>query len=322
LRWAADRWYTVGDSFDKVTADNRYFTNAKLAPYSALYRILYMVEQTLKVLKNTKLARGTYQLTLGAGGAFALTAGQFINIRIPGRAELLLKRPFCIASAVRETGVFTVCFVVTGKGTEQLSMCAPGDLLQADFPLGNGFTLMPSHKNVALVGGGAGIYPLLAACTMFRGVSFHTFLGFRSAEYVCLTQEFESSSQTFTLCTDDGSAGTKGFVTYEFEKRLKSGGFDAVLACGPQPMLAALQQIMRGYPHIYAQASVEERMGCGVGACLVCACAVQRGGKQHNLRACKDGPVFMLEELDFSAQNSRAHGSASNQTKGDTSCPT
>jgi len=124
-----------------------------------------------------------------------------------------------------------------------------------------------------------------------RGIAFGTILGFRDKTRVILENEFKSLCDDVTIVTDDGSYQDKGFVTTPLEVHLKNGEYDAVLACGPIPMLKAVSDICNKY-NTSCQVSLEEHMGCGVGACLVCACATSNNGVDEMSRVCIEGPVF------------------------------
>ena len=121
-------------------------------------------------------------------------------------------------------------------------------------------------------------------------------LGFRSAGNVLLEKEFEEACEEVILTTDDGSRGEHGTVAAPLEGLLKKGGYEAVAACGPRPMLSSVAAICAQY-EVPCQASLEERMGCGVGACAVCACATELDGVEHMSRVCRDGPVFDAKEV-------------------------
>jgi len=201
----------------------------------------------------------------------------------------MLRRPFGICSVTCETLMFV--FEVKGQGTHWLSRREPGDVLDILGPLGNGFYF--PDGNIIVVGGGLGSPPVLfAAQSAKRGVT--AILGFRDKSRVILVNDFEDVCDKVYLTTDDGSYGICGQVTLPLGEQLKYGEFDAVLACGQLAMQQAVAKLCERYK-IPCQVLLEERMGCGVGACLVCACATHKDGRDYMSRVCKDGPVFDAE---------------------------
>ena len=149
-------------------------------------------------------------------------------------------------------------------------------------------------SNIVLAGGGLGAAPLLFAA---RASGAQTaVLGFRNKDSVVLADEFRSFCKQVYITTDDGSYGEYGTVAQPLERLLRTKTVGAVLACGPRPMLKAVAGLTAacGVP---CQVSLEERMACGIGACLVCACRTQTDGKEEMKRVCRDGPVFNAEEV-------------------------
>lgn len=230
--------------------------------------------------------------------AFTLEAGDLVQNAVPGQfvhikcgEGLLLRRPISICDYTKDT--LKVAFEVRGEGTEWLSHRKKGEVLDVLGPLGHGFDL--SSKKLLLVGGGIGVPPMLACARHAEGEA-HAILGFRSADRAMLISEFESVCKTVTLASDDGTLGYHGYVdTLVHEKLTKENDFTAVLACGPKPMLRAVAKAAEEHG-VICQVSMEERMGCGVGACLVCACKSTEGTMKH---VCKDGPVFEAGEVDW-----------------------
>ncbi len=258
-----------------------------------------MVETAFTVVSNEKMCEGVYNMALKADSFEDILCGQFINLEIPDRKDLLLRRPFAIADFDKNKKTVTVCYKIAGEGTKELSGLCAGQRLCGTFPLGNGFKLNESHKTVILLGGGAGIFPLYCAHKSYPDKKFHTMLGFKSKCGVILKEEFEKFSKETLICTEDGSEGASGLVTDSLKRNIDRIKPDIVLACGPTPMLKALKAAMKNYPHIPAHVSLEERMGCGIGACLVCACKINENGVIKNKRVCRDGPVFPLNEVEL-----------------------
>jgi dihydroorotate dehydrogenase electron transfer subunit len=208
--------------------------------------------------------------------------------------ENLLRRPISICDV--NGSRITLVVEARGAGTEWLCRRRSGDVLDCLGPLGHGFDT--SGFNIVLVGGGIGVPPLLY--TAKKAAEKRTaILGFRNRGCIMLQTEFENVCNDVIVTTDDGSAGEHGFVTAPLELLLREGGFDGILACGPKQMLRAVAGLAEVY-QVPCQVSLEERMGCGIGACLVCACKTQKNGEEHMSHVCKDGPVFNAEEVCWS----------------------
>lgn len=242
-----------------------------------------------RVLSVKELTQGIFGIVMEAGElADKAVPGQFVHIKC-GHSRLL-RRPISIADA--GDGKLRIIFDTVGSGTEWLSGRKPGDLLDVMGPLGRGFDL--SGKNIIVVGGGIGVPPMLCAAKRHGGAAAVT--GFRSRDRVILEEEFREACKEVYITTDDGSYAQKGFVSQPLEELLKKGGYDGVLACGPRVMLKSVAEVCEKYG-VRCQVSMEERMGCGVGACLVCACKTKKDGEEHMSRVCRDGPVFEASEV-------------------------
>lgn len=233
------------------------------------------------VVRSFALTDKIHSLTLELPGE--ASPGQFLHVACGD--GLLLRRPISICDA--GDGAMRIVFEVKGEGTRRLTAAKEGDVLDVLGPLGHGFEA-PEKGRVLLVGGGLGAAPMLLAAKKF---DCDAALGFPTAERVMLLDEFAPRVGRLDVATDDGTYGKKGFVTGLVEGRL--GDYAAIMACGPEPMLRALAKVCQGAP---LQVSMERRMGCGVGACLVCAVKLTDGSV---VRACKDGPVFRAEEVDW-----------------------
>ncbi len=219
-------------------------------------------------------------------------AGQFAHIRCG--AEHLLRRPISLCDC--EDGVLRFVFEIKGTGTLWLSRRRPGEDLDILYPLGRGFTVDPDGPPTLLVGGGIGVPPMLYAARRLEGRA-HAVLGFRTALLALLTDEMRDLCDRVEVCTDDGSLGENGFVDAVCRRLMKKYTYSRVLACGPRPMLRAVAAVSAAFD-IPCEVSMEERMGCGLGACLVCACKT-RGpdGEETYSHVCKDGPVFNAGEV-------------------------
>ncbi len=254
-----------------------------------------MKDRVVSVLSNTKVADGIFEMVVHSEDFPELiVGGQFIHIALPSLAHPL-RRPFCIANFDMSAKTITVEYAVVGEGTEILSRVENGTELKALFPLGNGFSLDADYKTIALVGGGMGVAVLPAIPTTWQDKDYHSFLGFATASKAVLVDELSKSGKVY-IATDDGSLGEKGFVTSLLASKLAMIKPDAILCCGPEIMYKSLARELEGMD-IPVFISLERRMGCGVGACLVCNCKVKTPKGDKYLRACVDGPVFPMKEV-------------------------
>jgi len=256
-----------------------------------------MIVEELKVTGHEQLTNNVYQMKLSGESVSQMTVpGQFVHMKVASGIDPLLRRPISICDVDIEAKELTIIYRVEGKGTKVLSERKANDTVDVLGPLGHGFpTGQMNHGDVALlIGGGVGVPPLyyLAKKLVEKGVQLKVILGFRSEEDIFLEEEFKKLADV-TITTEDGSRGLKGFVT-DAMKQLDS--YDTYFTCGPTPMLRAVQHtaLSKGY------VSLEERMGCGVGACLACVCDVAKEhigeGKKYR-KACSDGPVFRAGEV-------------------------
>lgn len=152
------------------------------------------------------------------------------------------------------------------------------------------------YKKIAVVGGGIGIFPLLFLLQEKSGAQKSVFLGFRDKEHVVMEEEFRKCTDKVYISTDDGSYGNKGLVVDFLEEYLKNNSLDIIYTCGPMPMIKRVVKIAAKH-NIKCQVSLEERMGCGIGACLVCACKTRLGDEWEYSHVCKDGPVFWSQDV-------------------------
>jgi len=243
-----------------------------------------------EVVDNKQLAAEIYSITIKNKGLTSKASpGQFVHIKCGN--ERLLRRPISISSIAGDT--MNIVFEIKGEGTRFLSQCRAGASLDILGPLGNGFNI-PDGR-IIVVGGGIGVPPLLQVAQSAKG-NATAILGFRNKDRVILTEDYEKVCEDVIVTTDDGSAGLNGSVTAPLERLLTSGEYSAVLTCGPRAMLRAVAQlcISKG---VLCQVSLEEKMGCGVGACLVCACATSINSKKDMSRVCVDGPVFNATDV-------------------------
>lgn len=250
------------------------------------------------ILSQKEIADGIYSTWLQADTvATAAKAGQFVNVSVKDKSKLL-PRPISLCEINKEKGQIRLVYRVMGDGTRQLSEYEAGESLSIMGPLGNGFSLEGKHP--VLVGGGIGIPPMLQLAKQFaaRGVQPTVILGYRDTE-LYLYKEFEQCAKVY-VSTDDGSVGTKGTVIDAI--RANKLEPDVLYACGPTPMLRGVKVLGEGLD-ITAWISMEERMACGIGACLACVCKTKNMDAHshvHNTRVCKEGPVFDAKEVELS----------------------
>lgn len=246
----------------------------------------YDVRQ-LPLISNREIAQGIFDMRLAYQQAdLPVRCGQFAHVYVPGKT---LRRPISVCDA--SDNELRLVYQIKGEGTKLMAQMQSGavDVL---VPLGNGFDIQ-SGKRYCLIGGGIGVPPMLYTARQCDAPLIIT--GFRTKSLVILQEDLRAQGETL-LCTDDGSAGQKGFVTDLLRARI--GEVDEVCACGPTPMLKAVAAVCREYGKP-CQVSLEERMGCGVGACLVCAVKVRKNGEEVMQHVCKNGPVFNAEEVVF-----------------------
>ena len=252
-------------------------------------------QEICMVTAHEECGSGLFSLTLHAPGIAALAQpGQFVHISC-GEGNLL-RRPISICDVQGES--LKIVFQVKGEGTAWLSRRTAKHKLDVLGPLGHGFDVAALGARPVMIGGGIGVPPMLYTMKKAKdaGAQPTAILGFRNKGAVILEHDFEAVGTTH-ICTDDGSYGVHGFVSDVLKMHLDS--FTGVCACGPKPMLKALAALAEeaGIP---CQVSMEERMGCGIGACLVCACELKLKDGQEGVRyghVCKDGPVFDAKEV-------------------------
>lgn len=261
-----------------------------------------------QVIENRGVAPGHFLLTIRLPLSFATPApGQFVMIRDPDRDEPLLPRPISVYGFQREEGhtVLNLLCRVAGRGTSLFSRLNPDSTLTVLGPLGRGFTIDPDVRQLLLVAGGVGAAPLAFVLQEGSLPKPHSgerqvmaYLGAGTSELLTGLNRFEGFCDLRTA-TDDGSCGYHGTVTDCLAADL--AGYDAkstlILACGPGAMIRSLALLLQD-TRIRCQVSLEERMACGVGACLGCAVTIQQGeGRTGYRRVCHDGPVFDIGEI-------------------------
>lgn len=219
-------------------------------------------------------------------------AGQFAHIKADGFS---LRRPISICEINEQKGTIRLVFEIRGEGTGVIAQKKQGDFLDLIAPLGNGFTLLEKDKKAVVIGGGIGVPPMLQVGKHY-GENATAIIGFRSADAVILDKDFIKNNIALKLCTDDGTKGQRGYVSDALKAHFETEKVDIIYACGPHLMLKSVLELATKH-NIPCEVSLEERMGCGVGACLVCACKTVKNGTEYYAHVCKDGPVFKGEEV-------------------------
>lgn len=243
------------------------------------------------VCSQELLAEGIYSLWLSCGDVAAeARAGQFVSIFCKDSTRRL-GRPLSICEIDREKKRLRIVYRVAGKGTAEFSHLRPTDEITVMGPLGNGYDKL--EGDVIVVGGGIGVPPMLELAKEVKG-NVTAVLGYRDSS-LFLKEDLEKYARV-VIATEDGSVGTKGTVIDAMKAQGITG--DILCACGPAPMLKALQKFT-DEQDMEAWFSLEERMACGIGICLGCAVAVKTEDGYTYKRVCKDGPVFNSKEIIF-----------------------
>ena len=256
------------------------------------------VERKCRIVSSNRLGDAVYMvLEVGDMVRTSFKApGQFVHIKCGD--GLMLRRPISVCSCKTNEphDLLAIAFEVRGEGTAWFAQRPVGHTLDVLGLLGNGFQMNPEHRYL-LVGGGIGVPPM-RGCAQYTNGKSTAILGFRTKEKAILLDCFQNECAKTLIATDDGSLGYHGFVDALVRQELaEDQNYKAVLACGPKPMLRNVAKAAAEFG-VPCQVSMEERMGCGIGACLVCACAMNDGSRKH---VCKDGPVFYAEEVDWNA---------------------
>ncbi len=252
---------------------------------------------TAAVASQNMLAEGIFDMWLsfpeGCPAAKQAVPGQFLSL-YSADGSRLLPRPISICEIDSEGGKLRIVYRVVGEGTKEFSALKAGDTVDVIGPLGNGFT-QKEGKSI-LIGGGIGIPPMLALAKALPG-QVQAVLGYRNSE-LFLKEEFEKYAAVY-VSTEDGSVGTKGNVIDAIREHALEA--DTIYACGPMPMLRGVKAYA-GEKGIEVQISLEERMACGIGACLACVCQTKEKDSHSNVnnaRICKDGPVFDATQVEI-----------------------
>ena len=256
-----------------------------------------------KLIKVQKLKEDIFKFSVEAKEIVEQAKiGQFIEIRVTDNIEPFLRRPISIHNMDKEKGILEFIFQVKGKGTTLLSKRKEGELIDIIGPLGYGNFDYTNYKNLAVIGGGIGIFPLYELSKEARkdGKTVNTYLGFRNKDLVILEKEFKEVSDNLIIATDDGSYGKKGFAINFLKEDIENGKIDSIYACGPLPMLRAVKELAVK-TNIPCQVSLEEKMACGMGTCVGCSVKKADSPKENPeyVNVCKAGPVFDANYVEF-----------------------
>lgn len=256
-------------------------------------------KELAKVVRQESVATDIFSMWIETKAAETAVPGQFISMYTKDGSKLL-PRPISICEIDKENGRLRVVYRVTGEntGTKQFSKLAAGDTIPIIGPLGNGFPLEKAEgKKAFLMGGGIGVPPILELAKQLNCAEKQIVVGYRD-DHTFLREQFEVNG-TLYISTEDGSVGTKGNVMHAIaENNLEA---DIIYACGPTPMLRAIKNYAEENG-IECYISLEEKMACGIGACLACVCKSKEKDHHsnvHNKRICKDGPVFLSTEVEI-----------------------
>ena len=251
------------------------------------------------VVSQEQIANGIFSMWLHTEAAKTAKPGQFISMYTNDGTKLL-PRPISICEIDKAEGALRVVYRVTGEntGTKQFSEAKAGDVIPVIGPLGNGFPLEKAEgKKAFLMGGGIGVPPILELSKQLKNCEKQILMGYRDSK-TFLKEQFEENGAVY-VSTEDGSVGTKGNVMDAIRENGLSA--DIIYACGPTPMLRAIKNYAESNG-IECYISLEERMACGIGACLACVCKSKEKDHHsnvHNKRICKDGPVFLSTEVEI-----------------------
>jgi len=250
-------------------------------------------KEKLLLLENISLNHDNYRLILQAERDLSeIFPGQFVHIKIE-KAGILLRRPFSVFDVNKEKRTISLLIKILGKGSKVLTTCKPGEKIDIIYPLGKGFTLPDKKDKILLVGGGVGVAPILFLAKMagIPSENVSVIIGAKDRGEHISVEDYKLFGN-FYFATEDGSMGTKGFVTDvpEFVDHLSD--YNKIYTCGPSPMMKAIvkEALKR---NIFCEASLESKMACGIGICLCCVEKTTTG----NRCVCTDGPVFNAKEL-------------------------
>lgn len=250
---------------------------------------------TVKILNTEQHDHENFSLSVAIPET--VKPGQFFNYLATDSGMPLLRRPISVSGIHVDEITFTI--KVVGKGTHYLSKLKVGDEISLIGPLGNGFDLTATKKRALLIGGGIGVAPIkgLGEALKSKDIIVDSIIGFR--ENPILVEQFLQFSTQLTVVSEKNDSYKKGYVTQYLEQILDENEYDEIYACGPKMMLKAVTDLLNSKGK-RAQLLMEEKMACGIGACLVCTCKLKEGAFGSKMvRMCKEGPMFYSDEVIF-----------------------
>jgi dihydroorotate dehydrogenase electron transfer subunit len=253
--------------------------------------------ENLRLIDNKVLNNEFFVLQLQSDNSLPeILPGQFAQIKIEGSASTFLRRPISIYDVSYSSNSIFLLIKIVGEGTRQLSKLSSKDRVNLIYPLGNSFSKPPGDR-VLLIGGGTGVAPLLLLGKYLRkqyNILPEFILGYRSASLVIEIEKFETLGKVY-LTTEDGTLGHKGYVIQHPILQQEKIDIDMFYTCGPEVMMREVVKIAekKGIP---CEVSLENLMGCGIGACLCCVVDTKDNG---NVNTCTDGPIFNAKKLKW-----------------------
>ena len=260
-----------------------------------------MLNVKAQLVDKVKLKSDIFKFTISSKEVVEVALpGQFLNVKCSNQLEPFLRRPISISNIDKNNQTLDFIFQIKGKGTKTLAEKEVGDFIDIVGPLGNGTFSIKNYKNVAIIGGGIGIFPLYELAKQLKVKSnITTYLGFRNKDMVIMEDDFNKVSNTLNISTDDGSYAQKGFSVKFLKEDVEKNDFDIIFACGPMGMLKEVKKIAQE-KNIPCQISLEEKMACGIGACLGCAVKLKEEVCQNTYgHICKTGPVFWASDVEM-----------------------
>ena len=252
--------------------------------------------EDFKIIENNKLNEEFFILKLQSYNKIPkIMPGQFAQVRVDDSPTTFLRRPFSIYNADYKDNIIELLIKIVGDGTRRLYEMTVGENLNMIYPLGNSFS-KPSGPKVLLVGGGTGVAPMLILGKHLKdewNVNPKFLLGYRSDKLIIEKHRFEELGSVY-ITTEDGTDGIKGFVTQHPVLKNKNG-FDLIYTCGPEIMMRAVAKKAHESGS-HCEVSLENLMGCGIGACLCCIVDTKDKG---NVNTCTEGPIFNSERLKW-----------------------
>jgi dihydroorotate dehydrogenase electron transfer subunit len=252
---------------------------------------------SLKIVDNKQLNKEFFVLQLQSDKQLPeIIPGQFVQVKVEGSPNTFLRRPISVYDIDYSSQSINLLIKIAGEATRQLSKLIPGEMLNIIYPLGNSFSKPISNK-VLLIGGGTGVAPLLFLGKYLRkqyNVEPEFLLGYRTQDLVIEIEKFEATGKTY-ITTEDGSFGHKGYVIHHPMLHEEYREIDMIYTCGPEIMMKEVAKYANN-KDIFCEVSLENLMGCGIGACLCCVVDTIDNG---NVNACTEGPIFNTKQLQW-----------------------